>query len=176
MRFCTVGLIVTLALGMLSAPRKATSALHDAVGRRNSLVSSLSLAVLLVAVLLFAPSAEGEPLAVTIAQLVGSPDQYSGKEVAFDGVLVRMSNFTTYEKSSASPSRGQRIQLVLADMTGAQILVITYVPSYDFPTLGMVGKAGTAYSVRGTFFHIPVEPGPPLQLVAVPGKDGLKRK
>lgn len=95
------------------------------------------------------------------------------REVAFDGILVGTSDFHTVGEPTPAPLGGKRIQLAMADMTGAQIVVITYVPSYDLPTLGMVGRTGTAYSVRGVFYHIPIEPDPPLQLVVVPGKDGL---
>lgn len=131
---------------------------------------------LALALLMPTADARSQPVAITIAELVGAPERYSGKEVAFDGILVGMSDFYTVGKSTPAPFGGKRVQLAMADMTGAQILVITYVPSYDLPTLGMLGRTGTAYAVRGVFYYIPIEPGPPLHLVVVLGKDGLKKK
>ncbi len=132
--------------------------------------------VTLVFVLLVAVRAYSEPVTVTIGELVTAPERYAGKEVAFDGVVVASTELYTVGKSRPSPREGQRVQLAVADVSGAQILVIAYVPSYDLPSWSMVGKTGTAYSVRGVFYHVPVEPGPPLQFVVVPGKGGLKRK
>jgi hypothetical protein len=56
------------------------------------------------------------------------------------------------------------------------VVVITYVPSYDVPATSFVGQAGTAYSVRGTFYRIPLEPGPALYFVVPLPKEGLKKK
>ena len=120
--------------------------------------------------------AGAQSMAVTIGDLLRAPQQYSGKEVAFDGILVGWSNLHTVEKSTPRLRGGRRVQLAMADMSGAQVLVITYVPSYDLPTSGLLGSTGTAYSVRGIFYYVPVEPGPPLELVVVPGKDGLRKK
>lgn len=120
--------------------------------------------------------ASSQPIAVTIGELVTAPDRYSGKEVTFDGILVRRTDLYTVETSTPHPRGGRRVQLALADISGAQVLVIAYVPSYDLPTVTMLGSSGTAYSVRGIFYHIPVEPGPPLHLVVLPGKNGLRKK
>ncbi len=130
---------------------------------------------LIVTLLMLITQAQSQPVTVTIGELVRAPERYAGKEVAFDGVVVASTELYTVGKSRPIPP-GQRVQLAVADVSGAQILIIAYVPSYDLPSWSMVGKTATAYSVRGIFYHVPVEPGPPLQFVVVPGKGGLKRK
>ncbi len=130
--------------------------------------------VTLVFALLLAVRAYSEPVTVTIGELVTAPERYAGKEVAFEGILVRSTELYTVEKSDVRV--GTRIQLALSDMTGAQVLVLAYAPSYDVPKTYLIGKTGTPYLVRGIFYRIPVEPGPPLLLVAVPGKNGLRKK
>jgi hypothetical protein len=124
-----------------------------------------------------ASAQQPEPVAVTIADLLRSPERYSGKDVVFDGVLVGKTVFATPEGiPGRGPGQSQRHQFVLADMTGARIIVLTWLPSYDLPTSGMVGVSGIPYSVRGVFYHVPMEPGPPLQFVVPRSKEGLRKK
>lgn len=120
---------------------------------------------------------QAETVAVTIAELVRSHEQYSGKEVVFEGILVGTTYLLNPEGITVTgPGRSRRFQIGLADMSGARILVITWMPSYDLPSLGMIGRTGTVYAVRGTFYHAPMEPGPPLQFVVPRSKEGLRRK
>lgn len=158
-----------------SSPRTACRAL--------TIPSQVLLAVLLTSILvprsIFSAAAaqQAEPLFVTIAELVRSPEQYSGKDVAFEGILVGTGVFSSPEgEPSGGPGRGRRVPLTLTDMSGARIFIITWVPSYDLPALGMVGRTGTVYAVRGTFYHVPMEPGTPLQFVVPKSKEGFKKK
>ncbi|MBI4241575.1 MAG: hypothetical protein HY613_07650 [Candidatus Rokubacteria bacterium] len=106
----------------------------------------------------FPSSVQAQPVPVSIAQLVGSPEQYAGKEVVLEGTLSGDS--PTQMLLPPSP-----FQLVLTDPSGAQLLVLTRVDPHRI-------RRETMLSIHGTFYHIPLDTGRALQFV-VPRPGGL---
>lgn len=116
------------------------------------------LLILLLARLVFPASLRAEPVSVSIVQLVGSPDQYAGKEILVEGILTGES----VARMLLPPSPNQ---FVLTDPAGAQVLVLTSVP---LPR----ATQETMLSVHGTFYRIPLDSGRAFQFI-VPHPGGL---
>src|SRR3989442_8094856 len=91
--------------------------------RREALLRAV-VGPLLLAGSLAITEASSEPVAITISDLVKAPERYSGQQVTFDGVLVRGTSLYTVEKSTPGLGSGSRFQLAMADLTGAQVLII----------------------------------------------------
>lgn len=116
------------------------------------------LLIVLLAGLVFPASLRAEPVSVSIAQLVGSPDQYAGKEILVEGILTGES----VARMLLPPSPNQ---FVLTDPAGAQVLILT---SLHLPR----ATQETMLSVHGAFYRIPLDSGRAFQFL-VPHPGGL---